>query len=197
MEYLYSILLTVQVLTALGIIGLVLMQHGKGADMGASFGSGASGSLFGASGSANFLSRSTAWLAAVFFAATLGLAWVAKNSKIGVSNPKAIPGSVLDQPAPSGATPSPSGATPTPSGTTPPPSGATPPPSGATPAPAGVPAGVPAGPQSAPPSAPSVTPLPPSGAIPPPSTGAIPPGVAPAPAAPGATPAPAQPPASK
>jgi len=61
------------VLTALAVIGLVLLQHGKGADMGAAFGSGASGSLFGATGSANFLSRSTAVLAAVFFVTSLGL----------------------------------------------------------------------------------------------------------------------------
>ncbi len=59
----FSIVLTVHVLAGLGVIGLVLMQHGKGADMGAAFGSGASGSLFGSSGSANFLSRMTAGLA--------------------------------------------------------------------------------------------------------------------------------------
>ena len=68
-----NLLVVLQVLSALGMIGLVLLQHGKGADMGASFGSGASGSLFGATGSANFLSRSTAVCATVFFAATLGL----------------------------------------------------------------------------------------------------------------------------
>ena len=56
----FSIVLTIHVLAGLGVIGLVLMQHGKGADMGAAFGSGASGSLFGSSGSANFLSRTTA-----------------------------------------------------------------------------------------------------------------------------------------
>jgi len=64
------------VLSALAMIGLVLVQHGKGADMGAAFGSGSSGSLFGASGGANFLSRSTGVLAAVFFVSTLGLAYV-------------------------------------------------------------------------------------------------------------------------
>lgn len=63
----------VHVLVAVGLIGLVLLQHGKGADMGAAFGSGASGSLFGASGSANFLSRFTAVLATVFFLTSLGL----------------------------------------------------------------------------------------------------------------------------
>jgi preprotein translocase subunit SecG len=62
-------------MSALAMIGLVLVQHGKGADMGASFGSGASGSLFGATGSANFLSRSTAVAATVFFASTLLLAY--------------------------------------------------------------------------------------------------------------------------
>ncbi|MFZ5485292.1 MAG: preprotein translocase subunit SecG [Pseudomonadota bacterium] len=71
----------VHVLVAVGLIGLVLLQHGKGADMGAAFGSGASGSLFGASGSANFLSRFTAVLATVFFLTSLGLTvYSAKNS---------------------------------------------------------------------------------------------------------------------
>lgn len=72
---LLTVLLAVQMLTAIGMIGLILIQHGKGADMGAAFGSGASGSLFGATGSANFLSRTTAVLATVFFAATLALAY--------------------------------------------------------------------------------------------------------------------------
>lgn len=70
-----TIILTVQMLSALGMIGLILVQHGKGADMGAAFGSGGSGSLFGASGSANFLSRTTAILATVFFVCTLALAY--------------------------------------------------------------------------------------------------------------------------
>lgn len=70
-----SLLLVVHVLVAVGICGFVLLQHGKGADMGAAFGSGASGSLFGAAGSANFLSRTTAILAAVFFVTSLGLTW--------------------------------------------------------------------------------------------------------------------------
>ena len=68
-----NLLFILQVLSAMAMIGLVLIQHGKGADMGASFGSGASGSLFGATGSANFLSRSTAICATVFFATTLGM----------------------------------------------------------------------------------------------------------------------------
>src|SRR5471030_2474493 len=68
-----NLLFVLQILSAVTMIGLVLIQHGKGADMGASFGSGASGSLFGATGSANFLSRSTAICATVFFATTLGM----------------------------------------------------------------------------------------------------------------------------
>ena len=76
---LYPLVLTVHLLVGLGIIGLVLLQHGKGADMGAAFGSGASGSLFGASGSANFLSRTTAVLAAVFFVTSLSLSYMATN----------------------------------------------------------------------------------------------------------------------
>nr|MBL8411936.1 preprotein translocase subunit SecG [Dechloromonas sp.] len=79
MTWLFSVVLTVHILVALAIIGLVLMQHGKGADMGAAFGSGASGSLFGASGSANFLSRTTGILAAVFFVTSLTLAYVASS----------------------------------------------------------------------------------------------------------------------
>ncbi|MEJ7137528.1 preprotein translocase subunit SecG [Amphibiibacter pelophylacis] len=68
-----NVLVVVQIVAALAMIGLVLVQRGKGADMGVSFGSGASGSLFGATGSANFLSRSTAVCAVVFFASTVGL----------------------------------------------------------------------------------------------------------------------------
>lgn len=79
MDWLFSLILVVHILVALAIVGLVLMQHGKGADMGAAFGSGASGSLFGASGSANFLSRTTAVLATVFFVTSLSLAYVASN----------------------------------------------------------------------------------------------------------------------
>ncbi len=79
MDYLFSIVLLVHILSAVGVIGLVLVQHGKGADMGAAFGSGASGSLFGSTGSANFLSRTTAILAAVFFVTSLTLAYIASN----------------------------------------------------------------------------------------------------------------------
>jgi preprotein translocase subunit SecG len=76
MLYLKTLIIVVQLLSALGVIGLVLLQHGKGADMGAAFGSGASGSLFGATGSANFLSRTTAILAAIFFVTTLALTYI-------------------------------------------------------------------------------------------------------------------------
>ncbi len=87
---LFPLLLTGHILVGFSVIGLVLIQHGKGADMGAAFGSGASGSLFGASGSANFLSRTTAVLAAVFFLTSLGLTYIAS------SKPKAS-GSVMDR----------------------------------------------------------------------------------------------------
>lgn len=77
MGFAFSAVLVVHVLVGLGVIGLVLLQHGKGADMGAAFGSGTSGSLFGASGSANFLSRTTAVLATVFFITSLSLSYLA------------------------------------------------------------------------------------------------------------------------
>jgi len=82
------VILLLHVIAAVGVIGLVLLQHGKGADMGASFGSGASGSLFGATGSANFLSRSTAVCAAVFFLTSMGLTYVTSH--------KPQQGSVMD-----------------------------------------------------------------------------------------------------
>jgi preprotein translocase subunit SecG len=79
---LMNVLIVVHVIVALVIIGLVLLQHGKGADMGSGFGGGASSSLFGATGSANFLSRSTAALAAVFFLLSLALAYFATNRTV-------------------------------------------------------------------------------------------------------------------
>ena len=130
-----TVLHALQLLTALTMIGLVLIQHGKGADMGASFGSGASGSLFGASGSANFLSRSTAACAAVFFACTLALAF---SSNEGRSAATLGAGSVLDRAAPAASAPASAAVIP-----------------GAAPAasvPAGVPAAIPA-PAAAPASA--------------------------------------------
>ena len=81
MNILLTAVLAVQMLSALGMVGLILVQHGKGADMGAAFGSGGSGSLFGASGSANFLSRTTGILAALFFACTLMLAYFGSAQK--------------------------------------------------------------------------------------------------------------------
>jgi preprotein translocase subunit SecG len=93
MNMVMNLVLALQIITALVMIGLVLIQHGKGADMGASFGSGASGSLFGATGSANFLSRSTAVCAAVFFICTLALAYTAND------RPRQSSGSILDRPA--------------------------------------------------------------------------------------------------
>ncbi|WP_298208097.1 preprotein translocase subunit SecG [Acidovorax sp.] len=92
MSMIVNVILAVQMLAALVMIGLILIQHGKGADMGAAFGSGSSGSLFGASGSANFLSRTTGVLAAVFFVSTLALAY------FGNARP-ASSGSVLETPA--------------------------------------------------------------------------------------------------
>ena len=77
-----NLLIVVHVLVALAIIGLVLLQHGKGADMGSGFGGGASGSLFGATGSANFLSRTTAILATIFFLLSLALAYVATKKPV-------------------------------------------------------------------------------------------------------------------
>lgn len=117
MNTLSTIIVIIQVLSALTIIGLVLLQHGKGADMGAAFGSGASGSLFGATGSSNFLSKFTGVAAVVFFLATLTLAYIgngrhaASGSGVmdnlpvapavapGLPNSSAIPGSVVGAPA--------------------------------------------------------------------------------------------------
>jgi len=74
-----TIILIIHVLLGAGVIGLVLLQHGKGADMGAAFGSGSAGSLFGSSGSANFLSRSTAALTGLFFVTSLGLTYLSTS----------------------------------------------------------------------------------------------------------------------
>ena len=93
MNLLMNLVVALQILSALAMIGLVLIQHGKGADMGASFGSGSSGSLFGATGSANFLSRSTAVCAGVFFICTLSLAYTSNDRR------PSSGGSVLDRPA--------------------------------------------------------------------------------------------------
>ena len=128
MNVVLTLVLAVQMLTALGMIGLILLQHGKGADMGAAFGSGSSGSLFGASGSANFLSRTTAVLAGVFFVCTLLLAYFGNLrtgagtggtsvlERAGVATPAAsAPAPVLPGALP-GALPAASGAAQIPSG---------------------------------------------------------------------------------
>jgi preprotein translocase subunit SecG len=80
-----TLVMTIHVLASLGVIGLVLLQHGKGADMGAAFGSGASGSLFGVSGSSNFMSHATAGFVAVFFATSLTLAYMSSHRSEGSS----------------------------------------------------------------------------------------------------------------
>ena len=103
MSYLVTIILTVQMLAAITMIGLILVQHGKGADMGAAFGSGGSGSLFGASGSANFLSRTTAVLATVFFVCTLALAYFGNLRPNGASS--VLQGTAAVAPAPAVSTP--------------------------------------------------------------------------------------------
>jgi len=123
MIQLENLVVVVQVVSALAIIALVLLQHGKGADMGAAFGSGASGSLFGATGSSNFMSKSTGVAAAIFFTSTLILANYATN-RDGVSGgvmekaapvttpvPGAIPGSA---PVPAPAAPTAAVTTPAP-----------------------------------------------------------------------------------
>jgi preprotein translocase subunit SecG len=96
MGVLESFLLIVHVIVAIGICALVLLQHGKGADMGAAFGSGSSGSLFGAAGSANFLSRSTAFLATVFFLSSLGLTYLGATR----STPVGVEKSIMDTQTP-------------------------------------------------------------------------------------------------
>jgi preprotein translocase subunit SecG len=121
MNLVESAVLVLHVLTALAVCGFVLLQHGKGADMGAAFGSGSSGSLFGAAGSANFLSRTTAVLATVFFATSVALTYFGSQHGVpqgvmekGVME-RAVPAKPADvpQPAPgTGAAPAPSGAAP-------------------------------------------------------------------------------------
>jgi preprotein translocase subunit SecG len=94
----YTFLVVVQVLAAIAVIGLVLIQHGKGADAGAAFGSGASGTVFGARGSANFLTRATAVCATLFFLVSLSLAYM-------VQGRKAAADSVIERAAPAAAAP--------------------------------------------------------------------------------------------
>ena len=131
MSFLFNLILTVQLVSAVAMIGLILVQHGKGADMGAAFGGGGSGSLFGASGSANFLSRTTGVLATLFFVCTLGLAYLgsarptdqgsvleraATTAPAGVASGAAaqIPGSASPAPAASAAPAAPAAEVPAP-----------------------------------------------------------------------------------
>jgi len=95
---LYNVLLIIQILVALGIIGLVLIQHGKGADAGAAFGGGASGTVFGSQGSGNFLTKLTTGLAVVFFSNSLMLAWLVANPDRGVGE-SIIPATSVTAPA--------------------------------------------------------------------------------------------------
>ena len=119
MALLETILFVVQILVAIALCGLILLQHGKGADMGAAFGSGSSGSLFGAAGSANFLSRTTAILAAVFFLSSLGLTYLGTtHARSGVTQQ----GVMQDVPAPkAGESAAPAPAAPAPATPAPPP----------------------------------------------------------------------------
>ena len=134
----HTLVIVLHVLAAASIVVLVLLQHGKGADMGAAFGGGASGSLFGATGSANFLSRSTAVVATVFFVATLALAYVGTA----VKRPATGGGGVMEGMPPANTAPkdipvpvAPQGSVPTPT-TAPPAEGA---PAGAPPKPTDIP----------------------------------------------------------
>jgi preprotein translocase subunit SecG len=104
MDILSKIVYALMLLSAVGIVVLVLLQHGKGADMGTGFGAGASGSLFGATGSANFLSRSTAVLATLFFACTLALSWFASYRTKTAGPAGYVPGQIVPA-APSGPLP--------------------------------------------------------------------------------------------
>lgn len=97
MEWLKTLLIVLQIIAALAVILLVLLQQGKGADMGAAFGSGASGSLFGASGSANFLSHATAIFAGIFFVCTLGITWIGNKKEV---SPGVLSGTVAPVAAP-------------------------------------------------------------------------------------------------
>ena len=109
----HTVVIVLHVLAAVAIVVLVLLQHGKGADMGAAFGSGSAGSLFGSSGAANFLSRSTGVLAAVFFVTSLGLTLLsASPSRSGgvTQSIKTDSGKPASQPAvPAPSAPAPSG----------------------------------------------------------------------------------------
>lgn len=101
----YTILVVLHVLVSIALIGLVLIQHGKGADAGAAFGSGASGTVFGSRGSANFLTRITAWLAGAFFLLSLALAYVVHGKSASSSVVDEAPAAVVAEPVVPAATP--------------------------------------------------------------------------------------------
>jgi len=175
-SFIYPLLAVVQVLSALTVIALVLLQQGKGADMGSSFGGGSAGSLFGATGAANFFSRATKWVSILFFACTLGLAYIGNNT--GRSAGPATGGGVMqgyEAPAPAANTQAPAAQ---PQADLP-----------VAPAPAETPAApssdAPAAPSSDAPAAPSETPAAPTSPAAPEQSGATPA----APAAEGAAPA--------
>jgi len=110
-----TLVLVLHIVAAAGIVVLVLLQHGKGADMGAAFGSGSAGSLFGSAGAANFLSRTTAILAAVFFATSLGLTYFSTPAKSGgvtqsLEAPASSPAAPVKPAAPATSAPAPAGA---------------------------------------------------------------------------------------
>jgi preprotein translocase subunit SecG len=112
-----TLVLVLHILAAFGIVVLVLLQHGKGADMGAAFGSGSAGSLFGSAGAANFLSRTTGVLAAVFFATSMGLTYFSMSPSTGggITESLAVPAgpSVPATPAaPASSAPAPAGGAP-------------------------------------------------------------------------------------
>lgn len=126
-SFIYPLLAVVQVLSALTVIVLVLLQQGKGADMGSSFGGGSAGSLFGATGAANFFSRATKWVSILFFACTLGLAFLGNTSNRNTS--PATGGGVMqgyEAPAPASTESSPAPASDLPSAPASPSSSATP-----------------------------------------------------------------------
>ena len=103
-----ALLIVVHVLVSVALIGLILLQHGKGADAGASFGAGASQTLFGAGGSATVLSRATKWLAIVFFSTSLGLAYLARLN-VEAQNSALVPGAPVTGKATGDVPPAPAG----------------------------------------------------------------------------------------
>ena len=98
METLQALLLVVQVICAIALIGFILIQHGKGADAGVAFGSGASATVFGATGSGNFLTKTTTALAIVFLLNSLALAWMAKERSLEARQLNVVEPLLMEQP---------------------------------------------------------------------------------------------------